>query len=252
LDEVLLSRIEDAGINASAPPQQRWLDGWLVRTSPGAAKRARCVLALAEGRLSLDVRLQLARAAYAESGLSMIFRITPFSRPVGLDLHLDGLGFARQDETRVMLSLQLSGQLSALPAPGLQWQRVNAVELAEIVGSMRGTPVAQRQAHAARLVAAPVPHQAWALREAAGGRVLACGQFAREGELVGLYDIHVCPSERRRGLGRSLCAHLLQQAAADGASTAYLQVDADNDGALRMYRALGFVDAYRYHYRQAP
>ena len=31
LPAALLSRIEDAGLNASAPPQQRWLDGWIVR-----------------------------------------------------------------------------------------------------------------------------------------------------------------------------------------------------------------------------
>ena len=40
----LLSRIEDAGLNASAPPQQRWIDGWLVRYCPGKAKRARCIM----------------------------------------------------------------------------------------------------------------------------------------------------------------------------------------------------------------
>jgi hypothetical protein len=39
--------VEDAGLNASAPPQQLWLDGWLVRLCPGKAKRARCVNALA-------------------------------------------------------------------------------------------------------------------------------------------------------------------------------------------------------------
>jgi hypothetical protein len=44
-----LSRIEDAGLNASAPPQQRWLDGWLLRFSPGKANRARCINALAAG-----------------------------------------------------------------------------------------------------------------------------------------------------------------------------------------------------------
>jgi len=34
----------------SAPPEQRWLDGWLLRFSPGKAKRARCINAVAEGR----------------------------------------------------------------------------------------------------------------------------------------------------------------------------------------------------------
>ena len=62
LPETLLSRIEDAGINASAPPQQRWVDGWLLRYSPGKAKRARCVQAVADGRLPLAERLALCQA----------------------------------------------------------------------------------------------------------------------------------------------------------------------------------------------
>ena len=48
-----LVRIEECGLNASAPPQQRLVDGWLVRFSPGKAKRARCVNAVAAGRLPL-------------------------------------------------------------------------------------------------------------------------------------------------------------------------------------------------------
>ena len=63
-DADLLSRIEDAGLNASAPPQQRWLDGWLVRVSPGKAKRARCINAVAEGRLPLDHKLERAAELY--------------------------------------------------------------------------------------------------------------------------------------------------------------------------------------------
>jgi ribosomal protein S18 acetylase RimI-like enzyme len=33
---------------------------------------------------------------------------------------------------------------------------------------------------------------------------------------------------------------------------AYLQVDAANDPARAVYRRLGFVDAYPYHYRSPP
>ena len=69
MNPVLLSRVEDAGLNASAPPQQRWLDGWLVRLSPGKAKRARCINAVAPGRMPLAHKLALARAVYAEAGL---------------------------------------------------------------------------------------------------------------------------------------------------------------------------------------
>jgi predicted GNAT family acetyltransferase len=38
-------------------------------------------------------------------------------------------------------------------------------------------------------------------------------------------------------------------AARSGAVMGYLQVDAANVVARRLYRRLGFVDAYSYHYR---
>jgi hypothetical protein len=88
----LLSRIEDAGLNASAPPEQRWVDGWLLRFSPGKAQRARCVNAVADGVLPLSERLSLCRALYREVGLRLLVRITPFTRPPDLDATLDGAG----------------------------------------------------------------------------------------------------------------------------------------------------------------
>ena len=68
-DPVLLSRVKDAGLNASAPPQQRWLDGWLVRFSPGKAKRARCINALAMGRMPMADKLAMCSALFADAGL---------------------------------------------------------------------------------------------------------------------------------------------------------------------------------------
>ena len=79
LDDALLSRIEVAGINASAPREQRWVDGWLLRLSPGKAKRARCIQAVAPGRLDIDAKLALCVPLFAAAGLRLFVRITPFS-----------------------------------------------------------------------------------------------------------------------------------------------------------------------------
>ena len=97
-DPLLLARVEDAGLNASAPPQQRWQDGWLIRFSPGKAKRARCVNALAAGGQPLDRKLALAQAVFDEAQLPLILRITPFSQPPGLGDWLLGQGLHRIDD----------------------------------------------------------------------------------------------------------------------------------------------------------
>ena len=248
-DATLLSRIEDAGLNASAPPQQRWLDGWLLRLSPGKAKRARCINAVAIGRMPVQEKLRLADPVFAEAGLPLIVRITPFSQPAGLDAVLASMGMRTLDDTRVMVCPDLALlQTAALPS-GLSLQSVGHEPFAHAVGGLRGSPLSQRQAHAQRLALSPVPFDAYVIRRHEDGQVLACGQFCIESDLVGLYDIYTAKAMRGQGLSRALCATLLSIARGRGARVGYLQVEGDNGAARAVYRKLGFTDAYRYHYR---
>lgn len=249
IDETVLSRIEDAGLNASAPPQQLWLDGWLVRFSPGKAKRARCINAVAAGRLPVARKLEQATAVLRDAGLPLVVRLTPFSQPAGLDDTLASLGLQRFDDTVVMVADLAALDLTGAAPADLQLQAAEPTAYAAVVGALRGSPPEQQQAHAERMRFSPVPYCGWVLRQE--GQVLACGQYAREGSMVGVYDVFTAPSARNRGLSRALCAELLRRAAAEGARTAYLQVDVDNQPARAVYRRLGFVDGYHYHYRAA-
>lgn len=244
-----LAEIEDASLNASAAPQQLWMDGWLLRFSPGKAKRARCIHALAQGRTSVAAKLARAQACYAQAGLPLVLRITPFSEPANLDDELAAAGLQRLDPTAVLAAdLAHLDHHAELPA-GVELTPLGHAGFAHVVGRLRGSPMAQQQAHAERLAASPTPFHAFALMQ--DGVILACGQYAREDCYVGLYDVFTAPQARNRGLARTLCAALLRQARALGATTAYLQVDVGNDAALAVYRRLGFAEGYRYHYRAA-
>lgn len=244
----LLSRIEDAGLNASAPPQQRWIDGWLVRYCPGKAKRARCINAVAEGRLPLADRHAAAAAVFREAELPLFYRLTPFTRPDGLDDWLVGQGMHLIDDTRVMVTTEVPASAEALPGT-VTLARAAPAEFAEIVGALRGSPPEQRSAHAERMAQSPVPYQGWIVRQRDSGEAIACGQTATEGDMVGVYDVYTHPDHRGRGLARQLCSTLLAGARAAGARVAYLQVDAANAPARAIYHRLGFADAYGYHYR---
>jgi GNAT superfamily N-acetyltransferase len=140
--------------------------------------------------------------------------------------------------------------LKPLPA-GLHWARLSHEAYADTVGRLRGSPPEQRQAHAQRLALSPVPYQGYAIQRQSDGATLCCGQFAREAELVGLYDVFTHPDARQQGLAALLCERLLSLAALEGARSGYLQVESDNP-ARRIYGRLGFVDGYGYHYRQQP
>lgn len=247
-----LARVEDAGLNAAQPAEQLQLDGWLLRFSPGKARRARSVNAIAAGRLDLDSKLELCGIHYRRANLPLLFRITPFSLPSDLDEFLHRRGFEAFDETRVM-TCPLEAALAAPCPRALEPVAIDAVEVAEfaaIVGAMRGSSAWQVQAHDQRLRFSSL--RATSIRRIVrvGGEPVAAGQAVIEGERAGLYDIVTAPAWRGRGLGRTLTAQLLSDARAGGARTMYLQVDAGNAAARRIYAALGFIDRYVYWYRR--
>jgi GNAT superfamily N-acetyltransferase len=261
----LLARIEEAGLNASAPPQQLLYDGWLLRFSRGKAKRARCVNALAAGQLPLAEKLDYVQHLFARHKLPAIIRITPFAQPAGLDDALAAQGWHPFDDTRVMtadltglqgndaISMRLLGQNALetrmdIAHTGLKLERPSVTAFADIVGTLRGSPAEQRRAHAQRLAASPVPFEPFALNDARGVAV-ACGQIAREGTLVGVYDVFVRQDARGQGIAAALTAAMLRAAMQQGARTAYLQVDANNTAARAVYTKFGFADAYGYWYR---
>jgi len=251
--QALWARIEDAALNASAPPQQFWLDGWLLRLSPEKARRARCIHALAPGGRVLDEQLAECAARFAAARLPLLFRITPFTQPAGLDAELAARGFTIEGDTWVMTRPHPHPQ----PEPGAlpvvadaRWTALPPTTFAQVVGTLRGSTPPEIEAHAQRLQGAPLPGQGVALQRPGDAQWLAAGQFIREGRLVGLYDVVTAPAARGQGLASLLCQRLLAQAASEGGDLPYLQVDADNAPARRVYHRMGFVVAYPYHYRR--
>ena len=259
-----LRRIEEAGVNASAPRGQCFIDGWLVRFAAGRAKRARCVQALAPGTSDIEDRIERCLRVFANAGLRPCFRITPFSQPPGLDAALAGRGMERLDETIVMAADAASLLATAgvdersQPPPGIRFEAAaDSAAFAEWLGAARDSNQLERRAHAERLEQSPVPqHPFFACASEPGdlqrGAPLAAGLVAVEDDLAGIYDLHTLETARGRGLGAALCRHLAGVAATLGARTLYLQVAANNASALSLYRSLRFTEAYRYHYRMPP
>jgi len=239
--DALALRAEQAGLDASAPPQQADIDGWLIRLSPGKAKRSRCINALRAGTLPLDELLARCQHAYDAAGLPLAVRVTPWSQPGNLDELLAAKGWGSFDAADVMVLANLAPE----PAP-VALQALDASTYAATVGALRGSSRTAIEAHAERIANAPVSYQGFVLNDA-GGALLACGQMVVDGDIVGLYDIF--SAVPRQGHAERLCRALLALAHEQGARQAYLQVGSDNTVAQRLYTRMGFVFAYRYHYR---
>lgn len=248
-----LARIEEAGLHAAQPSEQLLVDGWLLRFSPGKARRARSVNAIGPGRLDLPAKLEVCRHYYREARLPLLFRITPFSQPATLDAFLQRCGFEAFDQTRVMtcsLGAEARWQRAVKRSASCELHSAGIEQFAGIVGALRGSPPVQIDAHEQRLRASPLRASTVRLIARIGEQAVAAGQTVIEGEYAGLYDIVTAPSWRGRGLGRAISARLLADAQAGGARLAYLQVDAGNEPARHVYASLRFTDRYAYWYRR--
>ena len=130
----IAARIEDAALTASQPRQQTFYDGWLLRHSPGKARRARSVNTLAAGTLPLAEKLSHCEAFYAQQELPCIYRITPLSAPGDLDLALSSRGYTAGGDTRVMV-LDLAA-VAKVHAPAVELHAVGAADFGEALGML--------------------------------------------------------------------------------------------------------------------
>lgn len=237
-------RIEELGLNSSAPPGQLLYDGWLLRLLPGKAKRARSVNAVYASSLPLEEKIAYCERLFREARVPTLFRMTPFSQPAELDATLEARGYGRFDRTAVESTdidpARIAPRATALPLE--RW--------IDAISAIRGATHAERAAHLARLQASPLAVRPLAIVEQ--DAVVATGLTIVEDGCAGLFDIVTREDARRRGHARAMVQSLLATAWELGARHAYLQVSAENAAARRLYSQFGFEERYMYWYRGRP
>jgi ribosomal protein S18 acetylase RimI-like enzyme len=80
----------------------------------------------------------------------------------------------------------------------------------------------------------------------------AIGRCVVDGRWASFAAVEVDPGQRRRGLATEVMAALARRALDEGASAAWLQVEADNAGARALYAGMGFSAHHAYHHYRAP
>ena len=238
-DEVLA--LEERAMNAWPALETRMVGGWALRFARGYTKRANSANALRPTAPFQEVKAA-AQAFYARQGLPTIFRISPLAQP-DADKVLNEEGYTLFDRSLVMRASLGKGDANTAvtieSAPSTEWL--------DGLANANGIPVSMRSMHNA-IVRSIKKSAAFAtLRQR--HRAVGFGLGVYEQGWIGLFDIAVAPEERGHGFGRAITAALLHWGQQTGARAAYLQVHDVNEIALNLYISLGFVEAYRYHYR---
>jgi GNAT superfamily N-acetyltransferase len=244
-----LRRVEEVGLNALQTQRQLFYDGWLLRVSPGKARRARSVNAYFGSSLPLGQKIDYCERLYAQRDLPVLFRITPFLQPSDLPAALAARGYEAFDTTLVQL-MRLERPPESPDASGFVVTAPAADAFADAVALLQGSSAQQRNAYFERLKESPLKTRA--LLAHIDGRPVGVGTIVLEDGLAGVFSMVTAPDMRARGVASAILASLLTWAWEHGAAHAYLQVDGENHRALGVYRKFGFATAYTYHYCGRP
>ncbi|MFJ8592661.1 GNAT family N-acetyltransferase [Streptomyces sp. NPDC093598] len=227
------------------PVESERLGQWELRAASGFTRRANSVLPLGAPGLPLDEALDAVRRWYGERGLPAYVQTATGA-----------------EGTQELLCAELEER---------GWQREVTAEL--WAGPL--APIADR-GDPAGVVLSREAGEGWLARYQRKGvsevalRVLrsgpsvwfasvpgpagpaAIGRCVVDGRWAGFAAVEVDPALRRQGLGTAVMAALARQALDEGASAAWLQVEADNAGARALYAGMGFAAHHAYHHYRAP
>ncbi|MGW1216889.1 GNAT family N-acetyltransferase [Streptomyces sp. NPDC002499] len=227
------------------PVESERLGDWELRAASGFTRRANSVLPLGDPGLPLDGALDAVRRWYGDRGLPAYIQTATGA-----------------EGTQEVLCAELERR---------GWVREVSAEL--WIGAL--APVADR-AEGADVVLSREADEAWLSRYQRKGvsevalEVLgsgpsvwfatvpgeespaAIGRCVVDGRWASFAAVEVDPAMRRRGLATVVMAALARRALEEGASAAWLQVEAENVGARALYDGMGFGAHHAYHHYREP
>ncbi|MFW9910682.1 MAG: GNAT family N-acetyltransferase, partial [Candidatus Thorarchaeota archaeon] len=174
------------------------------------------------------------------------FKLTHHCHPRDLDIVLDAMGFNKEMETYV--------QTKALPFPsdngGKLSARISTEMDQEWIDAYSKLGMFESLTLQCRLeIINRIESMKGFARVEAQGEIIGIGMGVLQDEMLGLFGIVTEPMYRRKGVGMSVNAALMDWGKCNGAKTAYLQVEKQNKPAIALYAKCGFEICYDYWYR---
>ncbi len=231
------------------PVESERLGGWELRAASGFTRRANSVLPLGDPGLPLDEALTAVRRWYGERGLPAYVQTATGAEGTQelLCAELERRGWVRE-VTAELWTGALAPVADLAEGTGVVLSR-EADEAWLARYQRKGvSEVALRVLGAGPSVwFASVPGT-----DTGTDAPAAIGRCVVDGRWASFAAVEVDPAQRRRGLATAVMAALARRALDEGASAAWLQVEADNAGARALYAGMGFAAHHAYHHYRAP
>lgn len=242
----VVRRFEAAAFRAWPAASLHYNGAWLIRLTGGhPAKRLNSINPLDPGDCdNIEGRIDAAAERFAAYGRPVTFRMSPLAgEPIAT--FLDRQGWSRFAESLVMTlpldTIDFEHVMSQIPLRDMARFINAAMTVNDFEPSIRPGLT--------EVVSSIEPESGLFLLEDED-KPVASAICVHDGELAGLFQVASSFGQRGKGHGRRVVLSAIKWARMRGAKIAWLQVEADNEAAIGLYRSIGFSEIYRYHYRQ--
>ncbi|MGW7199731.1 GNAT family N-acetyltransferase [Streptomyces chryseus] len=226
------------------PVESEPLGQWLLRAAGGFTRRANSVLPLGDPGMPVGAALERVRRWYDARGLPAYVQVSTGAEGTQerLAAELERLGWSREVTAQVRVAaLAPIGDLDA------DVSRVRLTRACDADWLARYQRFEEPGPHVVRVLESGP--SVWFASVAGEGRTpAAIGRCVVDGRWAGFMAVEVDPAYRRHGLGSAVMTALARRALDEGASAAWLQVEADNEGARALYDGMGFATHHSYHH----
>lgn len=224
--------------------------GWRFLAEDGATGRVNAVWPL-EWTAAQDLNTAIAAAERwcRARDLNPCFKLAEGAfGPTSLPEALLERGYSEKSRTLVMTrQLPPAGPHQAAGV-SLQSAPTGAFDTALAIASTNPNDLAERRQVLARI---PEPRAFAVLTEGTETAAIGAVAIAPEG-LAGVYTMRTVPAFQRQGFASQVLSALAAFATGKAATALFLQVEANNTPAIRLYEKADFQTAYAYSYWHAP
>ena len=236
------------------------VSGWVLGTSGSYTRRANCVVPLALPGQGLDECVGRVESFYQSRGRPAVFKLQPAAEPRELDAFLDARGYERASETIVMtrhadpIANDEADPWKSEPADRIRVElERNRLDSDWLSASVALSAVDADRAQDYRAILEKLLNlQGDSIfgRLECEGRILSVALGCLVDDAVSFVQVATAPEARGQRFAERVLREILAAANESGSPTGLLSVEADNASARKLYDRLGFIERYRYWYRE--
>lgn len=255
-----IADLQQLMVSGLPPLETQWLGRWMLRAADGYTGRGNSMLPVGDPGLPLEDAVEEVERWYAARGLPPLVQyfgpsgFDPADEPLGQTLQRRGWDLAQGPQVLVMTADAASVRASASspPADRSTEPRITVSDHAtDAWWSCASERALARRATAQRIFDS-LADARYLTATRPGGSTLGAARLVVDSGWAGIFELQVHPEARRGGVGRALASAAASEALDLGATLLYLQVGADNEAAVSLYRSLGFAIHHEYHYARLP